>query len=332
MGHKRGQFSVNSFLSNSSGVEEELESFLACSTENNATRQIKNRQKRKRVCIWLALSSVALFTFLAFVASFNRDAIPNVQSYWPLRTTEEQAYTGLPADYTTTEVNTDQDALPLSEEQVEVLQETVVDEQLEQAEVQEAKAEAGSIEEPVVQSQEESGLQPQEDTDAMSKEEEVEEVLPTVLKVAEIPQSTQVAQVDNELIESIETEDDTLVAPVPAVQLIDTHPPIPADRSDRGDRKYLAYLPHSGFHNARIELSNVLMVAYLTNRTLVLPSVRLGSPLAWSSKAFLEERLQRTQKDRWVAKCRPRLEELEAEVVSKKDFCYQYLHYTGMSK
>ncbi|KAL7281410.1 hypothetical protein ACG7TL_004723 [Trametes sanguinea] len=46
--------------------------------------------------------------------------------------------------------------------------------------------------------------------------------------------------------------------------------------------KYLAYLPHSGFHNQRIALENALVLARILNRTLLLPSVRLGDPLSYA--------------------------------------------------
>ncbi|TFY60817.1 hypothetical protein EVJ58_g4911 [Rhodofomes roseus] len=40
--------------------------------------------------------------------------------------------------------------------------------------------------------------------------------------------------------------------------------------------KYLAYLPHSGFHNQRIAFENALVLSRLLNRTLLVPPVRLG--------------------------------------------------------
>ncbi|KAI0290330.1 hypothetical protein B0F90DRAFT_1786890 [Multifurca ochricompacta] len=43
--------------------------------------------------------------------------------------------------------------------------------------------------------------------------------------------------------------------------------------------KYLAYLPHSGFHNQRIALENALVLARLLNRTLLMPPARLGKDL-----------------------------------------------------
>lgn len=50
---------------------------------------------------------------------------------------------------------------------------------------------------------------------------------------------------------------------------------------DHTSAKFLAYLPHSGFHNQRIALENALVLARLLNRTLLLPPVRLGSPLTY---------------------------------------------------
>ncbi|KAH8999701.1 hypothetical protein EDB86DRAFT_2909780 [Lactarius hatsudake] len=41
--------------------------------------------------------------------------------------------------------------------------------------------------------------------------------------------------------------------------------------------RYLAYLPHSGFHNQRIALENALVLARILNRTLLVPPAHLGS-------------------------------------------------------
>ncbi|KAH7884984.1 hypothetical protein F5I97DRAFT_1309900 [Phlebopus sp. FC_14] len=41
--------------------------------------------------------------------------------------------------------------------------------------------------------------------------------------------------------------------------------------------KFLAYLPHSGFHNQRIAFENALVLSCLLNRTLLVPPIRLGS-------------------------------------------------------
>jgi len=56
--------------------------------------------------------------------------------------------------------------------------------------------------------------------------------------------------------------------------------PVDSDPSqvlDRPDEKFLAYLPHSGFHNQRIAFENSLLLARLLNRTLLAPPIRLAS-------------------------------------------------------
>lgn len=56
--------------------------------------------------------------------------------------------------------------------------------------------------------------------------------------------------------------------------------------------KYLSYLPHSGFHNQRIELENALLLAAYLNRTLLVPPVYLASPaMPWLRYEKLHERL-----------------------------------------
>lgn len=45
--------------------------------------------------------------------------------------------------------------------------------------------------------------------------------------------------------------------------------------------KYLAYLPHSGLSNQRIELANALLLAYLLKRTLIIPPAFLGNVIGW---------------------------------------------------
>ncbi|GBC42192.2 CigA protein [Rhizophagus irregularis DAOM 181602=DAOM 197198] len=39
------------------------------------------------------------------------------------------------------------------------------------------------------------------------------------------------------------------------------------------NEKFLTYLPHSQFHNQLIELKNAIVLAYLTNRTLIIPPI-----------------------------------------------------------
>ncbi|KAM5534556.1 hypothetical protein V8D89_011760 [Ganoderma adspersum] len=78
--------------------------------------------------------------------------------------------------------------------------------------------------------------------------------------------------------------------PIPGLQpIVQAHSAIPTSPPPR-DRvvaldpsvKFLAYLPHSGFHNQRIALENGLVLARLLNRTLLLPPVRLGAALAYA--------------------------------------------------
>lgn len=47
------------------------------------------------------------------------------------------------------------------------------------------------------------------------------------------------------------------------------------------NRRYLAYLPHSGFHNQRISFENALVLAHMLNRTLIVPPIRLGLPIRY---------------------------------------------------
>lgn len=56
--------------------------------------------------------------------------------------------------------------------------------------------------------------------------------------------------------------------------------------------KFLSYLPHSGFHNQRIELENALLLSAYLNRTLLVPPVYLASPaMPWLRYEKLHERL-----------------------------------------
>lgn len=57
---------------------------------------------------------------------------------------------------------------------------------------------------------------------------------------------------------------------------------------------YVTYLPHSGFHNQRSAMENALQLAYMLNRTLVLPPVMLftGTSIAPSFRKTFEEHFQ----------------------------------------
>lgn len=68
-------------------------------------------------------------------------------------------------------------------------------------------------------------------------------------------------------------------------------PPIAASQ-EQHQTKYLAYLPHSGLSNQRIELSNALMLAYMLNRTLIIPPAFLGNVFGWMPRDRLEDKLE----------------------------------------
>jgi hypothetical protein len=62
--------------------------------------------------------------------------------------------------------------------------------------------------------------------------------------------------------------------------------------------KFLAYLPHSGFHNQRIAFENGLTLARLLNRTLLVPPIRLGSlPLQYAKFNTLRRLLSLSDKE-----------------------------------
>ncbi|KAK3810028.1 MAG: hypothetical protein J3Q66DRAFT_302685 [Benniella sp.] len=65
---------------------------------------------------------------------------------------------------------------------------------------------------------------------------------------------------------------------------------VPRPVSDPNER-YLAYLPHSGFHNQRITLENALLLAKYLNRTLLVPPVFLGPATEWRFFNILHRRI-----------------------------------------
>lgn len=64
------------------------------------------------------------------------------------------------------------------------------------------------------------------------------------------------------------------------------------------NEKFLAYLPHSGFHNQRIAFENALTLSYMLNRTLIVPPIRLGSrPISFFSFDTLAQFLSLSGKE-----------------------------------
>jgi hypothetical protein len=63
------------------------------------------------------------------------------------------------------------------------------------------------------------------------------------------------------------------------------------------DEKFITYLPHSQFNNQRLELENAILLAYYTNRTLILPPLILGHRNPWAKfdilYKFLSEKLNK---------------------------------------
>ncbi|KAG0142201.1 hypothetical protein CROQUDRAFT_135704 [Cronartium quercuum f. sp. fusiforme G11] len=64
------------------------------------------------------------------------------------------------------------------------------------------------------------------------------------------------------------------------------------------ESRFMTYLPHSGFHNQRIELHNAFQLARLLNRTLVLPQIRLGRASAWAPSRKLAKTTEHEMKKR----------------------------------
>jgi hypothetical protein len=94
----------------------------------------------------------------------------------------------------------------------------------------------------------------------------------------------------------LSSKDDTTTSSTPqdpATGMIPVEFPDPfAFHTPTADEKYLTYLPHSGFHNQRIELENALLLAFYLNRTLLLPDVYLGNPaMPWLRFDKMYERI-----------------------------------------
>ncbi|KAK4688513.1 hypothetical protein P7C73_g1610, partial [Tremellales sp. Uapishka_1] len=75
---------------------------------------------------------------------------------------------------------------------------------------------------------------------------------------------------------------------------VNTHPTLHPPRSEDG--KYLAFLPHSGYHNQRIALENAAVLARVLNRTLIVPPVWLGKVPPWAEFEALRTILENSDK------------------------------------
>ncbi|GAA5873949.1 hypothetical protein JCM3774_004048 [Rhodotorula dairenensis] len=103
---------------------------------------------------------------------------------------------------------------------------------------------------------------------------------------------------------------DTAARPAQRVGLVAANSPGPIDvdvhprtRTDAAPSvtsskdRYLTYSPHSGYHNQRLSLENALTLAFMLDRTLVVPPVWLGHALPYISFDKLQRRLEMANKD-----------------------------------
>ncbi|KAI8148090.1 hypothetical protein BJV82DRAFT_594547 [Fennellomyces sp. T-0311] len=67
--------------------------------------------------------------------------------------------------------------------------------------------------------------------------------------------------------------------------------PPPLRHSAHEQERFLAYLPHSGLSNQRIELANALALATILQRTLIVPPAFLGTVVGWMKKEQIYEHL-----------------------------------------
>ncbi|KAJ6497824.1 hypothetical protein C8R45DRAFT_984381 [Mycena sanguinolenta] len=96
-------------------------------------------------------------------------------------------------------------------------------------------------------------------------------------------------------------------------------------REHRPSEKFLSYLPHSGLHNQRIALENAIVLGALTNRTVLVPPIRLGSkPLRYFNSEALRHHLVISGKTGLRHCSRIRSHFLPPE-------CFDYFDYTHIS-
>lgn len=101
---------------------------------------------------------------------------------------------------------------------------------------------------------------------------------------------------------------------------------LPLEDLKSSTHRFLSYLPHSGFHNQRIELQNGLRLARLLNRTLIVPELRLGRALAWESSTQLIKTYQRQSKA-FHLDC---VGQLKNRFTSTSEECQDYSQWTSV--
>jgi hypothetical protein len=97
------------------------------------------------------------------------------------------------------------------------------------------------------------------------------------------------------------------------------------------EERYLAYLPHSGLSNQRIELANALLLAQMLNRTLIIPPAFLGTVFGWMGREQLAERLDwLTTPKNFPKLCqRPTPGKLSSYI--QRSRCAEYRHFGVLS-
>ncbi|CAG8500075.1 4853_t:CDS:1 [Dentiscutata heterogama] len=95
----------------------------------------------------------------------------------------------------------------------------------------------------------------------------------------------------------------------------------PKIQKSYNDEKFLTYLPHSGFNNQLISLKNAIILSYITNRTLIMPSVIIDKEITHSEFDRLYSKLERSviMKKARLSSCSHRTN----ETTNIKDFCHK---------
>lgn len=108
--------------------------------------------------------------------------------------------------------------------------------------------------------------------------------------------SDSVEDSDDYFVDHDDHPEDPAASSMPST--IVTRPAAPdlVSRPPPEHERFLAYLPHSGYHNQRIALANAILLGNLLNRTVLMPYARLGKPVGWKEKSMLQRVLEKEQK------------------------------------
>ncbi|KAK4703919.1 hypothetical protein P7C70_g2297, partial [Phenoliferia sp. Uapishka_3] len=103
--------------------------------------------------------------------------------------------------------------------------------------------------------------------------------------------------------------------------------PAAKERPERPDpnERFLAYSPHSGYHNQRISLENALSIAFILGRTLLLPPVWLGHAIPYIQFDKLQRRLEMATKT-GLERCKDFGEGGSEDLIPRE--CTEYFDWT----